>query len=171
MAASGKEVEYFFSFKTALRQQNAHAIVNAALAICVDSSSKVVTSATLCYGGLKKHEVTVANDAAKALVRSPLGSDTALKAALSALTPIVNAVDASFGRTSFRQSLVRTLFYKGILRACKAAGVTSLPPALASASTPYTRPISSGTDDIKGAESPAFFPVSQPTPKLTEIEQ
>ena len=174
--------EYFFSFKTALRSQNAHAIVNAAVAICVNQPPHaaggvgvapvaMVTSARVCYGGLKPHEVTDASAAATALVGSALGSDAALKRALAALEPVVSSVDPVFGRTTFRQTLVRTLLFKGVLRACKAAGVATLPLPLASASTGYIRPISSGSESVQGAENPAFYPVSKPTAKLTEIEQ
>jgi CO/xanthine dehydrogenase FAD-binding subunit len=153
--------ELFFSFKVALRAQNAHALINAAFAFHVaPSDSRTVQSALLCYGGLRQHEVTSAAAASAALVGTNLGSARALEQALSALDAVAGTLDPAFDRDALRATCVRTLFYSSYLRACVAVGVP-LSPSVHTASVAYVRPISSGTYDISGAAHPGFFPVSQ----------
>ena len=163
--------ELVFTYKVALRAQNAHALIHAGFAFVVDSRTKMRVSATRAfYGGLRQHEVTSAAAAAVALVGKPLGDPTALGDALAALGPLVTSLDPVFGRDALRAVLVRSLFFKGWLRACAAAAV-QLPANLDEAARGYVRPLSSGASDVANAENRDFFPVSKPTPKLTELAQ
>jgi len=48
----GVQGEHFETYKVSIRHENAHAIVNAAFSVVLDSNNKVSSSPVLAYGGV-----------------------------------------------------------------------------------------------------------------------
>ncbi|KAL3918763.1 MAG: hypothetical protein SGPRY_005889 [Prymnesium sp.] len=165
------EVELVYTFKVALRRQNAHALLNAGFALVVDQPAGcVVRRATVCYGGVSQHAVVRAVDVEGILVGSRLGDDRALLDVMQALGPVVRCLDPKFKRTELRASLLHSLLYKALLLATKACKLP-LAPRLSCAATLFSRPPSSGRWEVEGGEDESIFPISQPTHKLSAMAQ
>jgi xanthine dehydrogenase/oxidase len=167
---SAGQRELCFSHKAMLRKVNSHAIVNFALRLVVTTATNTIVSATLRYGGIARGQYVAATAAESALAGTVLGDNAQLQVVLTALDAVAALADPAFERTAFRQSLVKTLFYKGMLQAAAAldasasGGTPILPPSakLAHAAANFVRPISSGVWEVSGGETPALYPLTQP---------
>jgi xanthine dehydrogenase/oxidase len=158
------ENEVFMSYKIAIRQVNAHAIVNSAMRAQVDPTSKKVTgSPVVLYGGVWTKQTRVP-EIEQALVGSDVSTamKTVLDAAEKAIVP-----STVIGRVSFRKSTAITYLYRFLLLLI---GDKNLPAKYQSATAPWmTRAVSSGTQQYQ--VSKGEFPVSEPMPKIESIQQ
>jgi xanthine dehydrogenase/oxidase len=170
---------HFESFKTALRVQNAHALVNAAFSCVVDAQG-VVSNARVVYGALGKDVPFMsATTVEYALNGKTLGPDL-LDAGMAALhTQVVPAMQAESayitaaqpqGKLAFRRSIVLTFFYKFYLGLMYRFRRQSLDPRLISACCEPLRPAMQATETFEPAE-PDMSPVGQPIPKRAALLQ
>ena len=165
--------EIFQTYRTALRQNSAHALLNAAFRVTVTGGT--VTAATLVYG-LAQDRAIFATAAQAALVGQAVASPRTLSAVLGALEgSVINdlIVESHYktvyqpeGKEGYRRSLVRSYFYKFFLHLMGDA----TPAALRSATKVYERGASSGKQVFK-TKLPADHPGSRPMPKIEAKEQ
>ena len=154
--------------KVAMRHANAHAIVNAGVAIAT-SAAGVVTSCRVAVGGVCTSGLLVSRTAAAALCGKPITDEAACRAFVGALLDEAHAVgvrEDHLHAAAYRLALTQTLAYKAFLRA-----QPSLPSPLASAvagslAAAADRPVSSGVQKVDQATDPSLAPVSTPVPKL-----
>lgn len=183
--ASGRALQLLFTFKSALRQRNAHAILSAAVSLTValpagGAGLPTIVRAAVRYCGLADGTVVRAAAAEAALAGAPLGCGAALQAALGALQPVAAAVsDADARVAGHKRALVPSLLYSALLQAAAAADAAGaagpaalVPPNLgAAAAGAYARPLSSGRSHVLGSASEAAAPVSRPEHKQSALAQ
>eukprot|EP00930_Biecheleria_cincta_P077193 TRINITY_DN6446_c0_g2_i1.p1 TRINITY_DN6446_c0_g2~~TRINITY_DN6446_c0_g2_i1.p1 ORF type:complete len:1409 (-),score=252.41 TRINITY_DN6446_c0_g2_i1:261-4487(-) len=164
LAANERELVY--TYKSALRRENAHAILHAYFAFIVKQSEDgkgvpAIRSACVYYGGLVPGTVLRATQAESALAGAVLGDSKALQKAVNALDSVVAQADPVFGKTEYRKTLVRTYLFKALLQASAASGI-KLRPQLSLAAQPpeWKAPVHKW--ETKGAEG-VFKSESKPS--------
>jgi xanthine dehydrogenase/oxidase len=162
--------EVFRSYRQAKRANNAHAIVNAALRVSVDAG--VITAASFAFGCIDTTAV-FASAAEKAIVGKKVGDQSAVAAALDALTGLKVLPEKEYitirdldGMTEYRRGLMTSFLYKFFV-----ALVADAAPAITkSAGVAYVRPATTGTQMFKTV-LPDDHPGKKPTPKQDVNEQ
>ncbi|EDO44966.1 predicted protein, partial [Nematostella vectensis] len=149
------------TYKVMPRAQNAHAYVNAGFATTLDKASLTGSSFRLVYGGVGPYAIH-ATKTETYLEGKPLTQLDTLKGALAILSSELSP-DPSPASSSpaYRKSLGLSLFYKFYLAMLgdKASA------RLRSAAVPYTRAISSGTQNYDS--HPELYPLTKPMTKLS----
>ncbi|XP_032242989.2 xanthine dehydrogenase/oxidase-like [Nematostella vectensis] len=149
------------TYKVMPRAQNAHAYVNAGFATTLDKASLTGSSFRLVYGGIGPYAIH-ATKTETYLEGKPLTQLDTLKGALAILSSELSP-DPSPASSSpaYRKSLGLSLFYKFYLAMLgdKASA------RLRSAAVPYTRAISSGTQNYDS--HPELYPLTKPMTKLS----
>ncbi len=165
------------TYKTALREVNAHAIVNAGCRVLFDAAG-LVTEAHLVFGGIAPIAFH-AKHAERALIGKPWTGGT-LKVALVELR---HDVDAELARwrerlstvpdegftDEYRRHLAESYLYQFFVEVASATGSTPIPASIASAGQRTERPVSRGTQSIPKNADPA--PVGLPFVKLDAFLQ
>lgn len=161
--------EVFQTYRAAIRQNSAHALLNAAFRVTL--SGGVVTDATLVYG-LAQDRAVFAAEAEAALKGKPLDV-AALSNVLDALDSFELIVESHYktvyqpeGKESYRRSLVQSFMYKFFLHLMG----DKAPASLASAAKLYERGVSSGKQTFKTV-LPSDHSGSKPMPKIESREQ
>lgn len=151
------------TYKVALRHQNAHALVNAAMCITVDPSSFIVLSQpSLIFGGISQHPIH-AQKTEQFLTGNTLTNSSTLSQACSILQQEL-VPDLAPGKVAYRNSAACSFFYKFYLTL-----LPSLPPSLLTTSGEIKRPLSHGTQSYDS--DPIEYPISEYIPKLDGILQ
>ena len=169
-SAPSTNLDTFESFKIMPRNQNAHAMVNAAFNLTLGLAPPAhpavaaamtmpghtpsgaplyeITAATVVVGGVTKH-TTLAVQCAAAMVGKIVGHPDALPAILAGLRADVAAVglapDVGSVTGAYRQNLVEATLYKAMLRAYAATGKATATP---------TNPLSPA---VRSAAAPAMI--------------
>lgn len=156
----------FRSYKIMPRSENAHAYVNAAFAVRVDSSNSTVTGKpTLVYGGIEAHDIQ-ATATASVLEGAKLLEQDTLKSALASLeNEIVPNTTPVSSSAKYRKSLALGLFYKFYLSTIS----EHVDPQVKSATVPFQRPPSTGSQSY--GTNPNEYPITKPMTKLTALLQ
>ncbi|MEX2282324.1 MAG: molybdopterin cofactor-binding domain-containing protein [Gemmatimonadota bacterium] len=161
--------EYVRTYKVARRNQNAHAIVNAAVHVTLDPSTNL-TSGTIVYGGIGRVPF-IASQTLGLWQYAPLNEAT-----LARLLPVLRAeiqaaiIPHSDGISNdYRVSLALTLFYKAFVSIALEAAPNEVSPQNKAAGLPFNRPLSSGEQHYE--VYPEEFPVSEPLVKLSAYSQ
>ncbi|XP_050507821.1 xanthine dehydrogenase isoform X1 [Diabrotica virgifera virgifera] len=155
----------FGSYKIMRRAQNAHALVNAAFLVELNSKN-VVQSATIVYGCINKDFIHAS--ATEALLKGKtLFSNDTLQQVFDSLN---KELDCDYAppdpSPEFRKNLAIALFYKFILKICPEDIVLE---KYKSGGTLLDRPISTGTQEYGTNEDE--WPLTQPIPKLESLVQ
>jgi xanthine dehydrogenase/oxidase len=174
----GAEDEVVLAQKVALRDVNAHSIVNAATRLTLQPDL-TVRDAHLVFGGLAPYPWR-ALATEKALRGQPLTLDRVPALLQVLLTEIDQHLPAWHQRLAlvpdegftdeYRKALATALLYKAVVNALAARGA-ALPPAVRSSGeiTWGRWPVSTGTQDYKVQDFKR--PVSQPYIKFTALQQ
>ncbi|MCA9701219.1 MAG: molybdopterin-dependent oxidoreductase, partial [Myxococcales bacterium] len=149
-----QEYEYARTFKVALREINAHSIVNAGMRVRLQGEVQpTVAAASIVYGGIapiafhcEKLEAWMIGKTWDAsllshgleLVRAEVLEQLAVNAERMAEVP-----DEGF-TAAYRTHLAESFFYQYFLWLAEQAGLDIVPPPLRSAGQPYLRPVSTG---------------------------
>jgi xanthine dehydrogenase/oxidase len=164
----------FKTWKMMQRAQNSHAHVNAAFFVRVldiaatggKAAAVVVKEARLAIGGVSKLTFEATTTAAW-LKGKDLAQQSTLDGVWAQLATDLasggQGPSASFGSQAYRESTMRSLFYRFVL-CCQPGGVSALPPRLQSAAAPPARPISGGSEIY--TPDPSEAPVSEPVTKI-----
>lgn len=159
--------EVLKTFKIALRHENSHALVNAALKMTVTPSNNqiVAPAPVLVFGGIDSHPIRATNTENFLLNRIITDSST-LPTAINVLVnqDLQPVIVSEPGKTQYRLSVASSFFYKYYL-----GFVPNLPANLVSAAATYERPVSSGSQSYD--TNPIEYPASQYMPKLDGIYQ
>eukprot|EP01116_Phalansterium_solitarium_P016706 TRINITY_DN393_c0_g2_i1.p1 TRINITY_DN393_c0_g2~~TRINITY_DN393_c0_g2_i1.p1 ORF type:complete len:1372 (-),score=562.47 TRINITY_DN393_c0_g2_i1:226-4341(-) len=155
----GRQNEHLFTYKSMLRHQNAHAIVNAAFRILLDGSNRVAEQPTIAYGGILPRAFRLT--AAETTLQNQLVTDrTAIGNVIATIAKNI-VPDATPGKVAYRHSLSTSLFFKAVL-ALQPPG--TIAPTLQSVVNPFVRPVSSGVQSYD--VQPGDFPVGEPIHKI-----
>lgn len=155
-----------YTYKIMPRSQNAHAYVNAAFLLTVDSNYNVVAPPRLVYGGINPQFVH-ALGTERSLTGKSLANDITLNLVMTVLgKELVPDTDPVLSSPAYRKSLAMSLLYKTIL----AIDSGQVSDKLRSGGYPLVRPaLSSGTQDFSTDKTQ--WPVQEPLPKLDAIRQ
>jgi xanthine dehydrogenase/oxidase len=169
--------EYARAYKVALRQENAHSVVNACFKVRLGADA-AVADASLVLGGI----APVAFHASKTekALRGKQWNEATLTAALKAIVSDVNdAYKASRTRLKalpfdgipekYRRQLAESFFYKFFIYVAEQTKPGDVPPRDRTAGELFERPVSRGTQDYE--VYPDEYPVSRPIIKLSAFEQ
>ncbi len=168
--------EYVRTYKVALREVNAHSIVNAGCRVLFDNSR--VTEAAVVLGGI----APVAFHAVRAEA-ALVGQDWVPATLAAALSALRGDVDEALDRwqlrlrgvpdegftDSYRRHLAESYLYQFFVHVAAATDTVAIPPEIASAGTVYERPLSRGTQSIPPNQDKA--PVGLPFVKLDAFLQ
>lgn len=147
------------TYKIMLRHVNCHAYVNAGMLFTLDTSSNVVGTPRLVFGGISPF-ATLATKTAAYLSGKNINSAATLQGALAVLNTELSPDQPPWASSAeYRMMLASSLFYKTIL-----SFIPNLDPRLQSAAAPYVRPLSSGQQSFD--TDPSEYPVSQAMPKM-----
>ena len=158
---------FFQTFKVMPRSQNAHAYVNAAFLLNLDTNYKVGSSPMIIFGGIDNNFAHASKTEAY-LIAKPLNDVNTLKNAFEILSAEINPnPDPVLSSPYYRKSLALSLFYKYVLFVCH----SEIGPRFASAIDVLLdlRPISSGQQD--SSSDPSIYPVTKPMTKLNAYLQ
>jgi len=158
----GLPLQTYKTFKVAIRNVNAHAIVNAAFNAIV-TKGVITNPPIIAYGNIQAKQVRMTKTEA-ALVNQPLNAAT-LQKVLTVLAVELNP-DPSIPRTSYRTGVALGMFYKYFLSLVPA---NSIPPNIASGMTKLIRGVSSGQQTFQ--TDPIEYPLSEPIHKLGGLLQ
>lgn len=154
------------SFKIMPRAQNAHAFVNAGFLLEFNDTHDKVTSARICYGGIKP-EFTHATATEKLIIGKDIYSNDDFKSIIKSIeneiSPDWILPDAS---PEFRRNLACSLFYKFIIQTCPD---DKIKPEYITGGPILTRSISSGEQKFDTYKDK--YPLTEPVPKLEAIAQ
>jgi xanthine dehydrogenase iron-sulfur cluster and FAD-binding subunit A len=171
------------SFKSALRHQNSHALVNAAFSCDVDFITGVVSKARVVYGALSATRPLLrCTDTEAALNGVPLGAlgEGLLAAGMNALAnhvvPLLEAepnyitVAQPESKVAFRRSLVMVFFYKFYVGLLFRFRRRVMDPRLFSARGEPEREAMQATQ-LYDKPDPGMSPIGEPIPKLAALLQ
>ena len=168
-----RESEHFRSYRVALRSNNAHALVNAAMRLRLDGVT--ITEAQLAFGCVGDLP-TFASAAEAALIGKSIAAKETLRAALAAVEMVEVEPKAEYhsirqpdGKDPFRQRCPTTFLYKFLLSAREAAGL-AIPSELHSAATYAKRDAVTSSQTFQ-SKMPSGHPGASPRPKLEAKEQ
>jgi xanthine dehydrogenase/oxidase len=162
--------EVFQTYRSAIRQNSAHALLNAAFRVTV-SEEGVITAASLAFG-LAQDRAVFATAAQELLVgRKPDPQTLAL--VLQTLEGFELIEETHYktvyqpeGKESYRRSLVNSFVYKFLVHLMG----SEAPASIASTTSVYARGPSSGKQTFQTV-LPAEHPGSRPQPKIEAEEQ
>lgn len=171
----GKD-EFVQTYKTALRDVNAHSIVNAGLRVRLDERQHVA-AAVLVYGGLSPVAMRMPQTEA-ALLGQPWNAHS-LQAGLEALRSEVDAVFERYAERyaelpdegssrAYKRQLAESFLYKFFIDVMQWRGMP-LPPGLESAAERVQRPVSRGTQSY--VDYPQEYPGNRPFIKIEAFLQ
>jgi abscisic-aldehyde oxidase len=120
--------DHYNSYKVAMRATNAHAFINAAFKVNVDSKTNLITHSVLAYGGVMQYDIAGAHPIRASRTEAyitgrPLTQET-LQASLKILNDEVKPVGE---RAEYRQRLASSYFYKFFLSLLKYSLFPSFP--------------------------------------------
>lgn len=149
--------EFFQTYKTALREVNAHSIVNAGFRVRLDSANRV-TEAVVVYGGIAPVAVRMPTVEA-AMLGKPWGH-AMLKAAQAALEPALNKLFKAYRKRyaalayegftdDYRRTLAHSFLYKFFVEVALQVAPASIPEDEKSAGERTVRPVSRGTQSFR----------------------
>ncbi|KAF6024631.1 hypothetical protein EB796_017075 [Bugula neritina] len=138
-----------YTYKTMPRYRNAYSMLSLAVFMQLDDTGKVVSAPSVVYAGVTDDFVH-ASELEAALVGKTLSQDSTVQECMTILDKI--KCDENVGQSSadYRNSLVKSLFYKAVLSLVKSACEASVQ---------------------SGGETLTRYPVSQPIPKLDSRKQ
>ncbi len=165
------------TYKTALREVNAHAIVNAGFQLRFDTAG-CVEHVRLVMGGLAP--CAVALESVEAALRGKPWTWATGAAAQAALNTEIDALFARHAQrfaglpfegftNAYRRQLAASFLYKFFVEVAQAVAPDILTPDILSAATRTQRGVSAGTQSY--ASNPALAPVNQPYVKLDAFLQ
>ncbi|XP_058831556.1 uncharacterized protein LOC131690075 [Topomyia yanbarensis] len=168
LPALDPSVNFFRSYKIMPRAQNAHAYVNGAFLLTLNSSKNCVERARICLGGINPN-FTHAKNTEKLLVDKNPFENSILQSACNTLSAELDPdwilPDAS---SEYRKNLAVSLFYKFIL--CIAPqGQVNLKPEYKSGGTVMERPLSSGKQTFDTHQN--NWPLTKNIPKIEALAQ
>ncbi|XP_055537407.1 uncharacterized protein LOC129725498 [Wyeomyia smithii] len=168
LPALDPSVYFFRSYKIMPRAQNAHAYVNGAFMVKLNSSKNSVESARICFGGINP-SFTHASKTEQMLAATNLFDNATIQSAFATLSTELNPdwilPDAS---SEYRKNLAISLFYKFILSIVP-EGQYNLKPEYKSGGTILERPLSSGKQTFDTYEK--NWPLTKNVPKLEALAQ
>ena len=161
----------FASFKITPRRQNAHAYINAAFKYNLDPSFTITEAPSIVFGGYGV-DLTHAILTEDYLTGRKLNEQGTLDAALGqylqldldASTPDLDPVLSDI---EYRNRLIKSLFYKGVLSVLG----NSLPTEIQSGGSQISRGISSGLQSIPTPVDTSEYPVHEAVEKLEAKRQ
>jgi xanthine dehydrogenase/oxidase len=161
------------TYKTALREENAHSIVNAGIRVRFAAGSDTVEDAAIVLGGIGPVAFHAA--AAEAALRGRSWSADTLRDALDALRRDVEQniaqnrarmsglIDEGFSN-AYKLHLAEGYLYQFWVYAAEQLAPGSVPPEVQSAGERVPRPVSSGKQSYE--TDPSEYPVNLPVIKL-----
>ncbi|XP_018017026.2 xanthine dehydrogenase 2 [Hyalella azteca] len=153
------------TFKITSRAVNAHAYVNAALRLPLDTSYKVTAAPRILFGGLGKKFITAAKTE-QYLVGKDLSDASVVQEAAGVLASEAEPeADPEQGSIPYRRSLVQTLFYKAIVSIL----MDDVSPRIRSAGDKIKRGVNSGQQEFD--ENSDIWPLGKAIPKLESLIQ
>lgn len=169
--------EFVRAYKVALRQENAHSVVNACFKVKLGEDG-TVSETSLVFGGI----APVAFHAVKTeqLLRGRTWDDPTLSIALNAIAADVDDAYAACRERmealpfdgipeKYRRQLAECYFYKFFVHIAEIARPDEVPARDRSAGEVLERPVSKGTQSFETYQDE--FPVSKPIIKLSAFEQ
>lgn len=149
--------EFSQTYKTALREVNAHSIVNAGFRVRLDTAGRV-TEATVVYGGIAP--VAVRMPTVEAAMVGKLWDDSLLKAAQAALGTALDKLFKTYRQRyaalayegfteDYRRTLAQSFLYKFFVEVALQVAPASIPPDEKSAGERAVRPVSRGTQSFR----------------------
>lgn len=171
------EKELMRAYKVALRQENAHSVVNACFKVRTGEDATVAES-SLVIGGIAP--VAFHAERTEKFLRGRTWNDETLAGGLKALAADVDEAYAACRQRmealpfdgipeKYRRQLAESYFYKFFVHVAEVVAPGEVPSRDSSAGRVFNRPVSKGTQDFETYEDE--YPVSQPIIKLTAFEQ
>ena len=171
------ENEFAHPYKVALRQENAHSVVNACFKVRIGEDATVADS-NLVLGGIAP--VAFHAERTEQLLRGRTWNDETLAEALKAIAADVDDAYAPCRQRmealpfdgipeKYRRQLAESYFYKFFVHIAEIVKPDEVPPRDSSAGEVFKRPVSKGTQDFETYKDE--YPVSEPIIKLSAFEQ
>jgi len=166
MVPLGLPFMVYKTYKVALRNTNAHALVNGAFMAITNNKNTITNPPIIAFGNIRKGQARMVKTE-KALMNVNLTDPNTLQSVMAVLASELNA-DPKIPRAAYRTSVAMGFFYKFYL--CLLPK-NSVAPKYLSAMTRLDemRPLSSGVQSFK--PDPAEYPVSEALPKLKGHQQ
>jgi xanthine dehydrogenase/oxidase len=166
-----READEIETFKVSYREQDSHAIVNAAFRVSFEPDG-TVRDATLIFNGLANLPSPMTRT--EALLAGARWDDATLQRALDVITEEVAAAIRPLPGTNFlpagyREALAESLFYKYFLHVALRRFPGEVQPVNRSGGERDVRPISRGTQDV--TVYPSEAPLGEPILKTTAFIQ
>ena len=166
-----REREYVQTYKVALREVNAHAIVNAGLRVRFDAAG-LVEDCAVVLGGIGP--IAFHARSTEQTLRGQAWSTATLATALAALRADLNAELAQWASRlaelpdegftdSYRCHLAESFLYKFFVEVAESTKAITVPASVADAGKRYVRPLSKGNQFVPPNNDPP--PVGQPIVK------
>jgi xanthine dehydrogenase/oxidase len=173
--------------KCALRPQNSHSLLNAAMYGSAANGAKALTNVRIVFGALGGAVGAAtamlgipirATKTEAALENQPLSVAATLSGALAAAAAEVVpqqldefvTVAQPDGKLAYRTALVESFVYRFVLRACQATGAVAVPGTVAAAASVIPRTVMQATTAYSPVD-PSYAPVTQALPKLAALLQ
>ncbi|XP_019862049.1 PREDICTED: xanthine dehydrogenase/oxidase-like [Amphimedon queenslandica] len=164
-----KKGEHVMSFKQSRRREDDIAIVNSCFFVSLDDDLKV-RDCRLAYGGMS-FKTIMATKTQKELIGRKWDGEL-LQCALESLADeLVLPPEVPGGMPDYRLSLALSFFYKFYLFVLQQYDPQSITPTKASATQPFSKPVSRGSQGFKKLPNSGNNKIGQPEMHLSAIIQ